>query len=152
MVSNSIRILAAIVVVFLGHDDFERYRYFLNHSNHASNIPLDMISYHLYATCDSRTDPSSYEQFFARVDTFLFEVEQIEEIRKALSPETKTTINELGVILPHENNFDSPEFPLIFWNAGAAFYAYAWAKLARLGIDIVGHSQLVGQYLVRHRH
>ena len=149
---SQLGIRAAIMVVFLGHDDFDRYRYFLNHSNHASNIPLDMISYHLYATCDSRTDPSSYEQFFARVDTFLFEVEQIEEIRKALSPETKTNINELGVILPHENNFDSPEFPLIFWNAGAAFYAYAWAKLARLGINIVGHSQLVGQYLVRHRH
>ena len=104
-----------------------------------------MISYHLYATCDSRTDPQSYEQFFSRLDTFLFEVEQIEEIRKVLSPETKTTINELGVILPHENNYDSPEFPLIFWNAGAAFYAYSWAKLARQGIDIVGHSQLVGQ-------
>jgi hypothetical protein len=37
---------------------------------------------------------------------------------------------------------------LVYWNAAAALYAYAWAKLSRQGINIVGHSQLVGQYLI----
>ncbi|CAF3702634.1 unnamed protein product [Rotaria sordida] len=127
-----------------GHNEFDRYRYFLNHSNHAPGIPLDMISYHFYASSTSRIDPLSYEAFFPQLDTFTTEITQIEEIRKALSPETRTTIDELGIILPDDNNPDAPQFPLIFWNAGAAYYAYAWAKIARQGIDIVGHSQLVG--------
>ncbi|CAF1269332.1 unnamed protein product [Rotaria sp. Silwood1] len=127
-----------------GHNEFERYRYFLNHSNHAPDIPLDMISYHFYASSATRTNPVDYEAFFLQLDTFTFEVEQIEEIRKALSPGTKTTIDELGIILPDDNNVDAPAFPLIYWNAGAAYYAYAWAKIARQGIDVVGHSQLVG--------
>ena len=131
---------------YLGHNEFDWYRYFLNHSNHALDIPLDMISYHFYATGSSRTDPKSWESFFTQLDTFTFEVEQIEEIRKILSPETRTTIDELGIILPDDNNPHAPLFPLIYWNAAAAFYAYAWGKLSRLGVDVVGHSQLVGQY------
>ena len=74
------------------------------------------------------------------------EVEQIEEIRKILSPETRTTIDELGIILPDDNTPGAPQFPLVYWNAAAALYAYAWAKLSRLRIDVVGHSQLVGKY------
>jgi hypothetical protein len=105
-----------------------------------------MISYHFYALASSRTDPKDWESLFSQLDTFIFEVEQIEEIRKILSPETRTTIDELGVILPEDNTPESSQFPLVYWNAGGALYAYAWAKIARLRIDIVGHSQLVGQY------
>ena len=105
-----------------------------------------MISYHFYAGSNSRTDPNSYEIFFSQLDTFTFEVEQIEEIRKSLSPQTRTTIDELGIILPDDNTPGAPQFPLVYWNAGAALYAYAWARISRLGIDVVGHSQLVGQY------
>ncbi|CAF0998374.1 unnamed protein product, partial [Rotaria magnacalcarata] len=82
-----------------GHNEFGWYRYFLNHSNHAPDIPLDMISYHFYALANSRTDPNDWESFFSQLDGFTFEVEQIEEIRKILSPQTRTTIDELGVIL-----------------------------------------------------
>jgi hypothetical protein len=131
----------------VGHNEFDWYRYFLNHSNHAPDIPLDMISYHFYAGPSSRTDPKTWEVFFGELDTFTLEVVQIEEIRKSLSPETRTTIDELGVILPDDNTPGAPQFPLIYWNAGGALYAYAWARISRQGIDIVGHSQLVGQYL-----
>lgn len=133
-------------MLIVGHNEFEWYRYFLNHSNHAPDIPLDMIAYHFYAWSDSRTDPYAYESLFAQLDTFTFEVEQIEEIRKILSPETRTTIDELGVILPDDNTPGVPQFPLIFWNAAAALYAYSWAKLSQQNIDVVGESQLVGQY------
>ena len=104
-----------------------------------------MISYHFYATSRSRTEPQDYEAFFPQLDTFTDEIKQIEEIRKSLSPETRTTIDELGIILPDDNTVGAPQFPLIYWNAGAAYYAYAWAKISRQGIDVVGHSQLVGQ-------
>ena len=103
-----------------------------------------MISYHFYALANSRTDPKDWEIFFSQLDTFTFEVEQTEEIRKILSPETRTTIDELGVILPDDNTPGAPQFPMIYWNAAAALYAYAWGKISRQGIDVVGHSQLVG--------
>ena len=103
-----------------------------------------MIAYHFYAWSNSRTDPIAYESLFSQLDMFLFEVEQIEEIRKILSPETRTTIDELGVILDDDNTPGAPQFPLVFWNAAAALYAYSWAKLAQQSIDAVGQSQLVG--------
>ncbi len=123
------------------------FEYFLNHSNHAHDIPLDMISYHFYAGSRSRTDPKEWEAFFGELDSFVSSVEKVEEIRKNLSPETRTTIDELGVILANDNSPSAPQFPLIYWNAAAALYAYSWLKLSRLAIDIVGHSQLVGQEL-----
>jgi hypothetical protein len=104
-----------------------------------------MISYHFYAGAKTRTDPNDFEAFFGQLDGFTTEVKQIEEIRKALSPQTRTTIDELGIILPDDNTPGAPQFPLVFWNAGGALYAYAWAKLSRFRIDVVGHSQLVGQ-------
>lgn len=118
----------------------------MNHSNHAADIPLDFIAYHFYALAHNRTDPQDWESFFSQLDTFTTEVEQIEEIRKHLSPETRTNIDELGVILPDDNTPGAPQFPLIYWNAASALYAYAWAKLSRQGIDVIAHSQLVGQY------
>ena len=104
-----------------------------------------MISYHFYAIGNSRTDPQTYEALFSQADDFYVEVGKIEEIRKSLSPETRTTIDELGVILPDDNTPGAPMFPLIYWNAAAALYTYAWTRISRYGIDVVGHSQLVGQ-------
>ncbi len=37
---------------------------FLDPSKHAPGIPLDYVSFHFYASCNNRTDPQSYEQFF----------------------------------------------------------------------------------------
>jgi hypothetical protein len=105
-----------------------------------------MISYHRYSIPKSRTNPRDWEIIFNQIDDFVSTAEKIEVIRKVLSPETRTTIDELGVILPNDNVIDSPQFPLVYWNAAAAQYAYAWVKLSRQGIDIVGQSQLVGMY------
>jgi len=104
-----------------------------------------MVSYHFYAGSHSRTDPKEWEVFFGQLDGFVIAVEKVEQIRKSLSPETRTTIDELGVILGDDNSPTAPQFPPIYWNAAAALYAYSWLKLSRLSIDIVGHSQLVGQ-------
>ena len=107
-----------------------------------------MISYHFYAHSQSRTDPKQWEVFFSQLDSFVPAVEEIEQIRKSLSPQTRTTIDELGVILADDHSPTAPQFPLIYWNAAAALYVYSWLRLSRLGIDIVGHSQLVGQYCI----
>lgn len=56
--------------------------------------------------------------------------------------------NELGVILPDDNSArwtsDAPGFPLLYWNAAAALYAYEYGVLSGMGVDVVGMSQLVG--------
>ena len=47
--------------------------YFLNRSNHAiKDIPLDFVSVHFYASCSSRSDPSTYAAgFFGGADGFV---------------------------------------------------------------------------------
>jgi hypothetical protein len=52
---------------------------------------------------------SNYDDFFTVVS-------RVEEIRKALSPGTRTTIDEIGVILPDDNDAAAPAFPLIYWS------------------------------------
>jgi hypothetical protein len=136
----------------LGVDfDTPRYfEYFLNHKNHHSGIPLDMISYHAYAQpAQDESDSSHPSSFFDQADQFLREVRYIEAIRKRLSPETRTTIDELGSILPSDFDQMKPGYsfqPITssYWNLSGAFYAYIFAHLARIGIDVVGESQLLG--------
>ncbi|HEY1686255.1 MAG TPA: hypothetical protein VGG19_15925 [Tepidisphaeraceae bacterium] len=122
------------------------FAYFLDHKNHRPGVPLDFISYHFYATPrGGQTADQWQDTFFAEADNFLQTVRHAEEIRKRLSPETKTTIDELGVILPDDN---SPEaykrITPIYWNAAAALYAYVYVGLSKQGIDVAGESQLVG--------
>lgn len=126
------------------------FEYFLNHRNHQVGTPLDMISYHAYGTPapdeDLSADPFT---FFDQADQFLREVRYIEAIRERLSPETRTTIDELGSILPSDFAQMKPGFvfkpiPRAYWNLSAALFAYLFTHLARLGIDVIGESQLLG--------
>jgi hypothetical protein len=82
---------------------------------------------------------------FAQADRFLATVGQIEDIRKALAPTVRTTVNELGTILPAAATQPDPApIPDAYWNFSAGIYAYVFARLAVIGIGIVGESQLVG--------
>ena len=123
----------------------EYFEYFLNHKNHKPGIPLDMISYHFYAvpTPDQSVDSWQYT-FFDQANYFLNEVRFIEAIRKRLSPETETTTDEIGAILPHDNALARKGIPNSYWNLCGAMYAYLYARLSQLGINVVGESQLVG--------
>ena len=71
---------------------------------------------------------------------------KLTQIRKRLSPETKTDIDELGVILPTDNTPDdaNASIPSEYWNLSGALYAYLYMRLAVLRIEIIGESQLVG--------
>jgi len=124
------------------------FEYFLNPANHKPGIPLDMISYHFYAVpaADQPHDSLAYT-FFDQAAHFLDTVRYVEEIRRRLSPATRTTINEIGTILPGdpgEPGRAPAPIPNSYWNLAAATYAYVYGGLASLGIDIAGESQLVG--------
>jgi Glycosyl hydrolases family 39 len=127
------------------------FEYFLNHANHRAGIPLDYISYHFYASPAAGETINDWQYtFFNQADRFLATVRYINQIRDRLSPETKTDTDELGVILPDDSNQVAdasgyvPSIPKDYWNAAGALYAYLYINLAKLGVDVVGESQLVG--------
>ena len=108
-------------------------------------------SFHFYAQNSPRNgngDGSSYENFFVEADAFFKDCAQFIAIRDALNPGVILDADELGVILPDDNDAkwtsDAPGFPLVFWNSAAALYAYEYGTLTTLGLDVVGMSQLVG--------
>jgi hypothetical protein len=122
----------------------EMFEYFLDHKNHRPGIPLDMISYHFYATPAGPETPEHWQYtFFDQADGFLNTVRYVEQIRKRLSPETRTTLDEIGSILPGDPA-GRETIPDVYWNASGALYAYVYVAAMRMGIDIVGESQLVG--------
>jgi hypothetical protein len=125
----------------------EMFSYFLDHGNHRPGIPLDMISYHFYATPTKTQSLDAWQYtFFDQADRFLTTVRYVEAIRKRLSPETRTTLDEIGSILPTDNTPEDAkvEIPPAYWNLSGALYAYVYIETAKLGIDVVGESQLVG--------
>ncbi len=133
----------------------EMFFYFLNHANHRPGIPLDMISYHFYATpTETQTLDDWQYTFFDQADHFLTTVTYVEAIRKRLSPETRTTLDEIGSYLPIDYlpTLDSAQsakdakglIPSAYWNLSGALYAYVYVEVAKLGIDAVGESWLLG--------
>jgi hypothetical protein len=126
------------------------FEYFLNPRHHRPGIPLDMISYHFYATPSADQSPEIQQfTFFEQADHFLDVVRYIDAIRQRLSPATRTTINEIGSISADDGGQGEPghvtkPIPNSYWNLSGAMYAYVFVELARLGIDVAGESQLVG--------
>jgi hypothetical protein len=127
------------------------FAYFLNPANHRKGAPLDFITYHFYATPGPDQTLNEWQYtFFDQADGFLTCVRFVEEIRKRESPTTKTALNELGVILSEDGKEISipgyvakPE-PANYWNLAASLYAYLYVEAAKLGVEVVGESQLVG--------
>jgi hypothetical protein len=127
-----------------GHPDFVEY--FLDPAHHKAGIPMDFISYHFYASPSSSQTVEDWQYtFFDQANGFLNTVRYIEDIRKRLSPSTKTDTDELGVILPTDNTpADKVAPPAAYWNLAGSLYAYLYMQLSRLQIDVIGESQLVG--------
>ena len=126
------------------------FEYFLDRKNHQPGIPLDFISYHFYAipTPDQTPEIQGYT-FFAQADGFLNTVRYVEEIRKRLAPDTRTTIDEIGAISADDVAQGEPghvakPIPASYWNLTGAMYAYLFGEMTRMGIDVAGESQLVG--------
>ena len=126
------------------------FEYFLDHRHHKPGIPLDMISYHFYASPSADQSPEVQQYtFFNQADHFLDTVRFVDSIRQRLSPQTQTDINELGSISGDDRGQDQPghvtqPIPNFYWNLSGAMYAYVYSELAKLGVEAVGESQLVG--------
>lgn len=126
------------------------FEYFLDPKNHKPGIPLDYLSFHVYAApgADQTTDDWPYT-FMDKANEFLGVTRYILRIRNRLSPSTKIMINEAGSILPGDmvqgepNHVEKP-IPASYWNLSGAMYAYLYVELAKEGVDAVGESQLVG--------
>lgn len=130
----------------------EYFEYFLDPANHRDGIPLDWISYHFYAAPSVAEGIDEWQHtMFAQADGFLATVRYVESIRKRLSPSTRTMINETGAILGDDHLTvmgadmgPDPQIPDAYWNLAGALYASLFVELTRMGIDVVGESQLVG--------
>ena len=126
------------------------FEYFLDPKNHKPGIPLDYISFHVYATPtpDQTLDQWQFT-FFDRAQEFLAATRYVLRIRNRLSPSTKIMVNEAGSILASDADQGEPghaetPIPAAYWNLSGALYAYLYVELAKLGVDVVGESQLVG--------
>jgi hypothetical protein len=127
------------------------YEYFLNSKNHKPGIPLDSISFHFYAEpgLDETLDGWQHS-FFNQADGFIATTRFILAIRDRLSPKTTTDADELGVILPTDgieiaaSKAMPDHIPHRYWNAAGALYGYLFVELTKLGVDVIGESQLVG--------
>jgi hypothetical protein len=104
-------------------------KYFLSHAKEQ----VDMLSYHFYGF-------PSQGSVFNQADVFLKIAASIETMKHEVSPNTKTTVDELGTI---DEGINIP-FTSSYWNLSGAMYAYTFTHLALLGVDVVGESQLVG--------
>ena len=128
----------------------EFFEYFLDKRNHKPGIPLDYISYHFYAVPDPDESAEVQEHtFFTQAESFVNAARYIETMRKRLSPATKTMVNEIGAISAEDLTQGEPGYvfkpiPDAYWGLASATYAYLFGELSRIGIDVVGESQLVG--------
>lgn len=126
------------------------FEYFLDPKNHKPGIPLDAISFHVYAAPNADQPEEAWQfTFFARANEFLSAARYIVQLRNELSPSTKIMVNEAGSILfgdmvQGEPNHVEKPIPASYWNLSGALYAYLYLNLAQLGVDVIGESQLVG--------
>jgi len=106
--------------------------YFLNISNHVPKAVMpEYVSFHFYASCNDRNIPTEYESFFTEVDSGLVPcVESFFTVKSQQSSNVKLDLDEIGVILPNDNSYDPEAFPLIYWNAAGAMYAYIFGLMS----------------------
>lgn len=130
----------------------EMFEYFLNPAHHTKNASIDFITYHFYATPSPEEGLDDWQYtFFNQEEGFLNTVRYVETLRKRYAPSTKTDLNELGVILPEDEKeirgrgkYVAKDEPKAYWNLAGAMYADLYVQCARMGINVIGESQLVG--------
>jgi hypothetical protein len=126
----------------------EFFEYFLDPKNHMPGIPIDMISYHFYSLNRGGESPEAQQYtFFEEADHFLDVVRYIQTIRQRLSPQTGTTVDELGTYLSDDLSQGEPGYvpkpiPVSYWNLSGAVFAYVYGGLATLGVEAAGESAL----------
>ncbi len=131
--------------IFLRENVPAYFESFLNPKNHKPGIPIDFVSYHFYASPSADQSPEVQQYtIFDQAAGFLNSVRYLESIRQRLSPKTQTDLNELGCIPGDDNAVPRKPIPDSYWNLAGALYGFLYGELSRLGIDVVGESQMVG--------
>ena len=86
--------------------------YFLDPAHHRPGIPIDMISYHFYAIPTREQAPDNWQySLFDQADRLVASIRFIQQMRKRLSPQTLTDMDEVGTILPTDWHPDDPYNP-----------------------------------------
>ncbi len=126
-------------------ENLRYYEYFLNPANHSAGIPVDGISYHFYAKLKlpKNSAKAAAVELFTETDKFIQTATKIEEMKKQLNPKVWSYVNELGTICD-EVDWHNHALPNYYWSLSSAVYAYALGRLAILGAEVAGQSQLVG--------
>ncbi|KAL2071829.1 hypothetical protein VTL71DRAFT_13064 [Oculimacula yallundae] len=126
--------------------DMNYFETFLDPANHNTGIPIDFVSYHFYGMPSVASSESQAAQSFAQTDEFIVNVGRIEAIRKRLAPSTRSTLNEIGTFDPRATTNIDPSYEVpseyFVWSGGV--FAYVFARVVTMGIDVVGESQLMG--------
>ena len=125
--------------------------YFLNSSNHDPDVggtALNFLGYHAYPTNGPYVkDPNSLSLLFDYVDDFIENhVKAIDAVIAALSPSTRTVLDETGsdmdgVLGPGSPPGNNPRY----WVAAASYWAYMYMRSANESSTVVqcGASQLM---------
>lgn len=122
--------------------------YFLDPKNHKPGIPIHAFSFHFYASPGANEPPEVQQYtFFNQVDEHAKVVRYIAELRRLLSPETLLAINEAGAIPFAWVDLNTPslgvKIPPGYWNLSAAVFAYFYATIARLDVDMIHAAELI---------
>ncbi len=124
--------------------------YFLDPRHHKPGMPIDVVSYHFYAHPTQNEPPEALQYtFFDQADHFLAVVRWVESVRQRLSPHTQTDLDELGSQTGTDGtgmppDYVPPPIPNSYWNLSGALFAYVYAEVSKLGIEVTGESQVVG--------
>jgi hypothetical protein len=129
------------------HGEWNWWNAFLNPMNHVPEVrdAVNVASFHFYSVLRHRVDNSTWEwELFDPVEDFYQECQEIVRLRDSLSPQTRLNADECGSILPQDNDPLSPPPSDLYFVGSAALYAYLFARLSVVGVDIIGESQLAG--------
>jgi hypothetical protein len=121
------------------------FTYFFDPHNHRPGVPIDMISYHMFVLPDADESPEIMTYtFFQQADKYLLAAAYIDALRERFIPHSKTDVVDVATELPDPL---APKLvkpiPRSYWSLSGGMFAYLYGKLALLGVDVVGASELI---------
>jgi hypothetical protein len=131
------------VVGDVAHADF--LAYFLDPRKHAPGVPIDMLSYHVFVMPDADESAAVMAYtFFQQADKYLMAAAYIDELRRRFQPHAGTDVVDVASMLPDPL---APKLarpiPRSYWSLSGGMFAYMYGRLALLGVDAVGASELI---------
>ncbi|HLY58445.1 MAG TPA: hypothetical protein VKS60_22980 [Stellaceae bacterium] len=123
----------------------EYFDYFLDPAHHQPGVPIDMLSYHMFMIPDADEAPETMSYtFYQQADRMLLASQYIETLRRRFQPKALTDVVDIATMLPDPlaPKLAKP-IPRSYWSLSGGIFAYLYGKLALMGIDVVGASELI---------